>query len=60
MDLISVKDRQGGYKHHKVPSEVYIYIKQLEAYINYPEESKLKELYVERFYDKPKQREIIL
>ena len=39
----------GEYQHFEVPEEVYMYIKQLEAYINFPEVSKLKEVYKDRF-----------
>ena len=35
--------------HFEVHYSVYVYIKQLEAYINNPEYSKLKELYQNRF-----------
>ena len=45
---ISVKTR-AGYKHIPVHQEIYIYIKQLEAYIQHPELSKLKEVYNGRF-----------
>lgn len=38
-----------GYKHFVVPEEVYTYIKQLETYVNFPEQSGLKDLYPERF-----------
>ena len=46
---LAVKDKNGKYKHHKVPYDVYIYVRQLEAYIKHPEESKLKEFYSDRF-----------
>ena len=46
--FISVKGRN-CYDHYKVPEAVYIYIKQLEAYINNPFKSGLLELYPERF-----------
>ncbi len=47
--LISVKDREGKFKHFSVPEEIAIYIKQLEMCIKYPNQSKLKEIYKERF-----------
>lgn len=34
-------------KHYKVPYSVYVYIKQLEAKIKWPEESKLLDAYPE-------------
>jgi len=46
---VSIKDRSGKYKLHKVNNNVYYYIKQLESYIRRPEMSKLKEVYCERF-----------
>jgi hypothetical protein len=46
---ISIKDKDGQFVHHKVKEEVYYYIKQLEAYIKFPELSTLKEFYPERF-----------
>ncbi len=46
---IAVKDKDNKYKHFKVPYEVYLYVRQLEAYIIHPEESKLKEFYSDRF-----------
>jgi len=46
---ISVKVSDNEYKHISVPKEAYIYIKQLEGYIKYPELSKLKEVYRDRF-----------
>lgn len=45
---ISVLTRD-GYKYFEVHPEVYTYILQLEAYIKYPELSKLKEVYSDRF-----------
>lgn len=47
--FISVKIDSEEYKHFVVPYEVYVYIQQLETYINHPEVSKLKEVYPERF-----------
>jgi len=51
---VSVKDKNNKYQHFKVQEEVYIYIKQLETYIDYLKESKLKEsklkdIYKEKF-----------
>ena len=49
MNMVAIKDKNGRYVHYKVCEEVYLYIRQLETYINYPEKSKLKEVYSERF-----------
>jgi hypothetical protein len=46
---VAVKDREGTWVRFQVPQDVYIYIKQLEAYIHNPEASKLREVYHERF-----------
>jgi hypothetical protein len=46
---IAVKVDPKTWKHFAVPEEVYTYIRQLEMFIMYPEKSKLKELYEERF-----------
>lgn len=46
---VSIKVSPTEYKHFEVPKEVYVYIKQLEAKINYPLESKLLEQYSGRF-----------
>ena len=46
---VSVKVDSTTYKHFKIPTEVYVYIRQLEMYINNPRESRLKERYPERF-----------
>jgi len=45
---VSVKTQE-GYRHFEVPEEVYIYIKQLESCIKFPDVSKLKEKYGDRF-----------
>lgn len=53
--LVSVKvmtDNGPVDKHYGVPAPVYAYIRQLENYINYPDHSKLKILYPERFNGK--------
>lgn len=47
--FISVRINDEEYKHIEVAREVYIYIKQLESYIKYPDSSKLKEIYNDRF-----------
>jgi hypothetical protein len=46
---VSVKDENGEYKHIPVPEEVYVYVRQLEICIKYPNKSHLLELYPERF-----------
>ncbi len=46
---ISAKNKNGEYEWFEVQPEVYIYIRQLECYVRYPEESKLKKAYPERF-----------
>jgi len=46
---VAVKTAPDKWKHFLVEKEVYVYISQLEAYINYPERSRLKELYPEKF-----------
>lgn len=46
---LSVKDKAGNFTRYEVPEEVYIYVCQLEAYINSPFQSKLLEAYPERF-----------
>lgn len=40
--FVVIKERNGKFKHHKVPKEVYVYIKQLELAIRFPEHSKSK------------------
>lgn len=47
--FVSVKISNEEYEHFEVPCEVYMYIKQLEAYINHPDASRLKEAYPDRF-----------
>ncbi len=47
--MVCVKDKNGTYQHFDIPWEVYLYIKQLEACIRFPEESKLPEFYSDRF-----------
>lgn len=46
---VTIKDNKGKYHHFEVPRPVKDYIRQLETYINHPEESKLKEVYADRF-----------
>ncbi len=46
---ISVKNKDGDFKKYLTPRPVYDYILQLEAYIRYPEISKLLDVYEERF-----------
>lgn len=47
--FVSVKNKDGDFEHFLVPEEIYIYVRQLEAYIMRPDESKLMEVYEERF-----------
>ena len=47
--MLSLRDRDRNYYHVPVRQDVYKYIRQLEMYINNPNESKLKELYPNRF-----------
>lgn len=52
---VAVKGKEGEYKHYMVPRDVYVYIRQLESYISYPEyrkTNKLFELYPGRFWGK--------
>lgn len=46
---LSVKNKKNNFTGYEVPEEIYIYVKQLEAYINFPNESKLLEAYPDRF-----------
>ena len=46
---ISTKTKDGRYVTDQVPERVYRYVRQLETYIKHPEESKIKEVYWERF-----------
>ena len=43
--VVCVKDKKGEYIFYNVPYDVYIYIKQLESKVKYPNLSKLTELY---------------
>ena len=47
--FLSVKNENGEYKHHKVPKDVYLYVRQLEMYFKYPEKSKFLKVYKDRF-----------
>lgn len=47
--FIALKGKNGKWRHYAVDEEIYNYIKQLEMCIKFPKESKLKELYPERF-----------
>lgn len=46
---VCVKNKKGEYHHCLIPEDVMIYIRQLEAYIKHPKESKLLEAYSDRF-----------
>ena len=46
---ITTKDSAGEWTSSQVPREVYIYVKQLEHFIMYPEDSGLLKLYESRF-----------
>lgn len=48
-NYISCKKKDGKYYTFNVPEEIRTYIIQLECYINNPTESKLLEIYPERF-----------
>ena len=43
--FLSVRDDGGAYQHFRVPEEVYVYVRQLEAYIKEPEKSRLLIVY---------------
>lgn len=59
--FISVKiDLSGNWESFSVPCEIYTYIKQLENYIKNPKQSKLKELYPERFKLKKRVKNTII
>jgi hypothetical protein len=49
--FIAVKSATGehDYVHYEVPEDVYIYIRQLEMFVKYPNISQIKKLYPERF-----------
>lgn len=46
---LSVKTKDGDYKHFKVPYEIYLYVNQLEFAVKHPTVSCLSDLYPERF-----------
>lgn len=50
--IINVKNGLQEYESHDVAVNIYLYIKQLECAIKFPEQSMIKELYPERFTDK--------
>lgn len=43
--FIACKDARGQDAHFPVPSEVYVYVRQLENKIIHPEQSKLTDIY---------------
>lgn len=47
--FVAVKNKEGEYKHFKVPPEVALYIRQLECYVLCPDISKLKTVYADKF-----------
>lgn len=47
--FISCFNDEGKLVHYEVPKEIARYIQQIEAYIKYPNESKLLEHYNFRF-----------
>jgi len=49
---ISAKDKNGIRILLNVPEIVYLYIRQLEGYIKYPQHSKLKEIYPNLFLER--------
>ncbi len=51
---LAIKNKDGEYERFTVPKEVSQYIKQLEAYIEYPDRSKLREVYKDRFGKDPR------
>jgi hypothetical protein len=54
---VSVYDPElGGLEHFDVPEAVYVYIKQLEAYIRDPEHSKLLDSIYRARFEQPRPR----
>ena len=47
--LISIRNKEDVWEHIMVTEEIFLYIRQLESYINYPESSNLLLRYNERF-----------
>lgn len=56
---LALKNKDGEYQHYLVDQAVYQYVIQLEFCINYPESSKLKEKYPEKFLPKVQRLKII-
>ncbi len=46
---VAIRNKQDVWEHFMVAEEIYLYIMQLETYINYPESSNLLLRYNERF-----------
>ena len=55
-NYLAIKDAYGNYRRYEVSKEVYIYVKQLETYIQYPKKSKLLDVYKTRFRGKDESR----
>ena len=47
--IVRIKDASGACVSYEVIEPVYMYIRQLEMYIQHPSVSKLKEVYKDRF-----------
>ncbi len=45
--FLSIKTKD-GHKHFKVPEEVYIYVRQLEFALRYPERGDTKKIFPKR------------
>lgn len=43
--FLRIQSKNGNHNSFQVPEPVYIYVKQLEAYIKNPKQSKLLEAY---------------
>lgn len=56
--FVSVRDKDEKYQFYKIPEEVSLYIKQLEAFIKYPNDSKLLSVYPDRFLGVKNQQQI--
>lgn len=52
MYILSILNEKGQYVRIEVPELVHIYVQQLETYINFPNHSRLKEVYKDRFSTK--------
>jgi len=46
---LSIRNKDDIWEHHLVPEEVYLYIMQLEGYINHPEVTTFLYRYPKRF-----------